>query len=134
MQALAVVFARDIGLVGVAYAYLAANGLTFVINWFIAIRLLRMRPAQPIAAVVRPAVASVLMYIAVTELQESIQSVALVPQLLLTILVGSLVFIATVLILWLVAGRPTGAETIAIGYAQKIPVIGRLANRMLPAS
>ena len=131
----AVAFAKMFGIVGVAYAYLLANGLTFVINIFIAVHLLQIPPRKAVVSVHRPLLSALIMYLVVERLQEYLMDqVALVWNLLLSISAGALSFAATLFVLWLVSSRPKGAETIVLEYSRRIPMIGKVAGWLLPGS
>lgn len=131
----AVILAQRVGIVGVAYAYLLANGTTFVINIFIAVKLIDIPPRRALASVIRPAIAAVMMYGVVDRMQDLLLGqVPLGINMLVSIFTGGVLFTAIVLTLWLLAGRPKGAETIAIEYGRKIPVVRSLASRLLPQS
>lgn len=131
----AVIFAQRIGIVGVAYAYLLANSTTFVINIFVAVRLIEIRPARALASVFRPIVAALLMYAVVDWMQDELAgAVPLAVNLLASMVSGGVLFASVVLFLWLISGRPRGAEVIAIEYARKVPFVRGLANRLLSKS
>lgn len=62
----------------------------------------------------RPVLGALLMYVTVWELHPSWLDVTLL-RLLWDVAVGGVTYVATVLLLWLLAGRPQGAETMCLG-------------------
>ena len=129
----AFIFADKFGIVGVAYAYLLANGSTFLINCVVAVRLLQIPPARLVASVLRPTIAAAAMYLAVAESQSVLKlHVPDVVNLLLSILCGAAVFVSVVTVLWITMGRPRGAETFILEHARRVPVLRRLARILAP--
>ena len=125
-------FAKEFGIIGVAYAYLFANGTTFVINVFVAIRLISIPPRKALGSVLRPSLAAVAMYVAVDYSQATLSgSVADIANMFIGIAVGGLVFVTLVMSMWLLGGRPKGAETFALDYMRKIGPLRPVANKLL---
>ena len=122
----------EMGILGVAYAYLIANGTTFVANIFIASRLLKIAIWRLGAAIIRPLISAVLMYVAVTWLKEQSFATSLLLELVLAAAFGALVFVVAELAFWSAVGRPAGAEQFVLDKARALPVVGPIANRLLP--
>jgi O-antigen/teichoic acid export membrane protein len=132
---LAIYLIHEIGIVGMAYAYLIANGLSFLVNCVVAVRVIGVKPMRLINSIVRPMLASFCMYASVRWLQGALPAdTPLIGALILCIVSGALVFAVVLLSLWLLSGRPEGAETIALNHARKIQGARALADALLPAT
>lgn len=128
---LAIILAESIGIIGIALAYLCANGTTFVINCFIAVRLMRISPSRAVDSIIRPSIAAALMYAIVASLQSLLlTSMSNLVTMLICALVGGIVYISVVLFLWVLSGRPQGAETFFIEHAERVPIVRRVAARL----
>jgi PST family polysaccharide transporter len=129
---LVVLVAPKGGIYSVAYAYLIANGASFVVNVFVASRLLDLTVLHLLATAIRPLLAALVMFGCVSAVKPVLAANAFLSvQLLSCMALGALVYISTVLLLWVSAGRPAGAETFVLETARRLPVVGRLSRLLL---
>ena len=103
-----------LGLEGVAAARLAVALAVFPLPILLLRRMTGLRVREVAAALVRPALASAVMALAVYGVSLVGESSALV-LLLSQVVVGMVVYAATIFMLWHGAGRPTGAEEFVMG-------------------
>jgi lipopolysaccharide exporter len=117
---------RTAGALGAAWVVTLTAMLTAAADFTLIRQLLRLSVRRLLAASWRPLGAATLMAFVVTQLQarwpaaESVAAWGVI--LAASIAVGAAVFVLTVVVLWLLAGRPRGAET----------HIGEAINRMTP--
>jgi hypothetical protein len=129
---LAIYLIYTIGIVGMAYAYLIANGLSFLVNCVIAVRVIGVNTARLINSVVRPLLASVCMYAGVRWLQGEIpMDIPLYIALPISVAAGAILFTTILLLLWIIWRRPDGAESFALNHARKVPGAKAIANILL---
>ena len=101
-------------LTGAAAAMLITVSVSVPVNFGMALMLLGLRPGAAIAVIWRPALAASAMYLAVrtafppyAAAGTSLENLGL---LLAAALLGATAYAATVAVLWLISGRPAGAE------------------------
>jgi lipopolysaccharide exporter len=103
-----------LGLVGAAWAYVAASSVVLPLQLGILQQVLRMSPMLWVKRIWRPVVAVLTMHFCVVELQIALEvpqtTGARILDLLFVILCGVVGYVGAALVLWLVAGRPNGPE------------------------
>lgn len=107
------------GPLGVAWAVLASAGISVVIGMHLALRRLEVPRMEYLRAIWRPLVAALVMYVIVDHLVATLSRPGELPSyvtLLLGVLAGMLSFAAVLLVLYVVAGRPPGAERTLLDY------------------
>ncbi len=106
------------GAIGAAWACLITGIINIPVYYFVMFRTLRLRLAKFLATVWRPIISSVIMYFVVrtvaTSLETELGSISALPYLLGIIALGAVVYTALISILWLAAGKPNGAEQVAL--------------------
>jgi lipopolysaccharide exporter len=111
------------GAVGVAVGYVVAQAIFMPINLAILCRVLRLRLAQYVRILYRPAIASAGMYFGVLLVEGELHAnpadgAALIPQLLLCIVVGAVLYVAILYVLWSLASKPNGPESQTLDILQ----------------
>jgi peptidoglycan biosynthesis protein MviN/MurJ (putative lipid II flippase) len=107
------------GLQGAAWAFLLSALVALPVNFAFITRYLDIRPWSYITFTWRPLAAAGLMYYIVrwvapfasTPVDSSLQALGPVAA---CILIGVSVYVGAIVMLWLICGRPTGAETAAL--------------------
>jgi PST family polysaccharide transporter len=103
------------GLVSAAWGLVGARTAAGIVNLFLVSRWLGLDPLVIIRSVWRSAVAAIAMLIAVRRVSSALGQPSSAPagiwQLFELVLLGILCYSAVVVVLWIVAGRPAGAET-----------------------
>jgi lipopolysaccharide exporter len=106
------------GILGVAYAELIASMGSLAMGYPVLFKTLKISISSYIRKIWRPLLAAGVMGLTVSSLvREATEgAVALAPgwQLAMLIPAGAAIYIATLAVLWLAAGRPIGAETVAL--------------------
>lgn len=124
MLAMLFLLAPHFGVVGVAYAEVAAFALSPLVGYPPLFRAMRISVRQYFAGFWRPAIASAVMGFGVAKTTELIGpgggSLATLPQLLAGVAVGVALYLALVSALWLLSGRPRGAEAFALSRAKML--------------
>ena len=115
MLVLLVLFTPTHGVIGVAYAVASLTSATVIADYLISCHLLRMSRLRFLAAVWRPVCAAASMSAAVLLFRSAVAEGGASSAEHLSLLVGSAVlgasvYVATVLALWVLAGRGDGAE------------------------
>jgi len=114
----------SLGVMGAAWAYLAAAGVTLPVQLGTLAWTLGMRPITWLQRVWRPAAAATAMHLALTQLQLTLgdpgSAGGRIGQVLLVVAGGALLYVAVVLVLWLLAGRPAGPERFALDRARGV--------------
>jgi len=106
--------AESAGALGAAYATLAVAVVSAALDFFLVNRVLRLSLSRLFAGCWRPVISVTLMVTAVTELQalwptsEALGNLSLM--LAAAVVVGGIVYSACGFTLWILAGRPRGAE------------------------
>jgi lipopolysaccharide exporter len=101
------------GAVGAAWAYLIVSTAFFPLFFSVVMRLLDIDVRSLVQALMRPAVSSGVMYVVVrlaARMAEPTSSAGQWAWLLAVVSVGGGTYIASVMILWLAASKPAGAE------------------------
>jgi O-antigen/teichoic acid export membrane protein len=98
------------GIVGAAYACLLTAVVVAPINLLICARLLGLPISRWAENVWRPLLAATAMYYVLSLLKDSLSGKSLWLTLGVCIAAGATVYVATLVILWILAGRPEGAE------------------------
>jgi O-antigen/teichoic acid export membrane protein len=114
---LAYFFSSSLGAVGLAWAYVCTVPFTMVATVAMLIRLLEMRFGEFLANLWRPAVATVVMFAVITTAFPADEAIpASVPlqigAMFAAIGLGAACYVAVVVALWLLSGKPAGAERI----------------------
>ena len=121
------------GAVGVAQAQLISSLIMLVPSFYFMRRLLDIHASDLLRALWRPTMACAGMWYAVTTMAEPVAALtgdgAIALQLLLLVLVGVVSYVAFVALLWLLSGRPGGAELYILDMLRR--VAGKLP--LLPA-
>lgn len=120
------------GAIGAAYAYGLTALVIVPVNYGAVCALLKL-PVWRIAAVTwRPLGASLLMSWAVRSLpmpDPSGHSLHLLPSLLLHVAVGAVIYVLALATLWLIAGRPAGAEQAILDFLRRKRIPSQHASR-----
>lgn len=110
-----------LGVVGIAYAELTAMVGAIILECFMLTRALSLPISSYLAGLWRPAIASMIMALAVLlarhELLAGPPAVGSLGQLLIAVPVGVLTYAGALLVLWVLAGRPAGAESLLLERA-----------------
>ncbi len=110
------------GVVGIAYAMAGMTGLMTIVDYALAPRLLGIAAGRFLAVVWRPAVAALAMVAAVWMLRTAVGPADDLAghawSLIRATLLGSIVYVICVLGLWIVGGRPDGAEQWLVALAK----------------
>jgi O-antigen/teichoic acid export membrane protein len=123
------------GLIGVAYAELIAGGLCALLSLPFPFVRLRIAPWIFVARIWRVLAASLVLELVVKALLAEPLVVQAAPflQLAVAIPVGFVSYVAAMLLLWVLCGRPAGAEAmilrIATEYVQRLAMPFNAANR-----
>lgn len=125
------------GALGAAYAFLVVGILTVICDFTLVVRLLHLSILRILAGWWRPSLAVFAMVTAVYEVQigwPTSQSLGdLTVMLLAAVVVGAIVYSVCELSLWLMAGRPRGAESQLIAAVRmNVERFGKLPIRMEP--
>jgi hypothetical protein len=108
------------GPLGAAWSFAIAAGTALPLQLLLLRLALKLTVNRWIAEVWRPVVAVAVMYLVVTILLSRLAPVASAVagtlQLLATAAGGAVCFVAIVMLLWLLNGRPDGAETTVLRY------------------
>ena len=111
------------GLTGAAVARLVTAAIMLPLALGVILKTLQLSPARLLGALWRPAAASILLFVVVDAFSRAAPNGASTPALALRLLsavaLGVATYLLSVLILWLVAGRPEGAESSALNAAQQ---------------
>jgi len=113
------------GVIGASWAYLIANSILLVANYGLMFRTLGLPLGHFLDKMWRPPLAAVIMYVTVDRLVKHLVS-SEVPQtfqLALAVVVGVVVYVGLVFGLWLLSGRPAGAERAVLKQVRA--VVGR---------
>lgn len=112
------------GMIGAAWAFVISALIALPVNFVIITRFLGLRLLDLVSAVWRPLVSATLMYLVVrfggpasNNLTSSLD--ALLP-LIGAVLLGVVVYVTSSAVLWLLAGKPAGAESWLLEQAQEI--------------
>jgi len=131
----AILLSLRFGIEGVAYAYVAANGASFTVSIFVATKVLGVRLRDLASAVIRPLASALVMLVAISELREHLTSASgQLPILLACVCTGAFVYVASIILIWTLIGRPNGAESFLLEKASRLPLVGTLALRLAPSS
>jgi O-antigen/teichoic acid export membrane protein len=108
------------GIVGVAYAELGASALMLMVSYPVLFRVLALRSGPYVATLWRPLLAATAMAVAVSVVVRELANGAVgsnpLVQLLVGVPCGIVVYGVGLLILWVAAGKPRGAETYILEY------------------
>jgi lipopolysaccharide exporter len=107
------------GLNGAALAYLITALIMIPASLGVVLRMLSIRVGAFIREVWRPVVAAAAMYLGVWRLLRAFTSphttLEALPQLIAAVALGAGIYLGGVLVLWLICGKPAGAESTVIG-------------------
>jgi O-antigen/teichoic acid export membrane protein len=121
----------DMGVMGAAWAYLVAAGVTLPVQLGMLGWSLSMPPIHWLRRVWRPVVAAGAMHIALTWQQRSLpeppSGIGMAGQLALVVASGAACYVAIVLGLWFLAGRPAGPERYLLDRARNFLAARRAA-------
>lgn len=121
------------GTAGAAWALVLSAVVTCAVNFGLLHRHLQVSIAGLFTGLWRPLVAAGGMAGVLTAvknrwpMQEGL--IAILPQVAALVAVGAMAYVALVLALWVLSGRPQGAETRALGMARELGVRLRLVDR-----
>lgn len=105
----------EFGLMGVVYSGFLSLCVVLILIFAVMKRQVGLTVANVLGLVTRPAIAALLMYLALDAVfprggdEQGLTAQTL--EMGLSVLLGVLVYLATIALLWFVAGRPEGAET-----------------------
>lgn len=106
------------GVVGIAYAELAATASSVVLECALLSRALRFPMRSYLGGLWRPAIAATLMAVVVSTVRHELtvgeRLTSSLLQVAVSIPVGAAVYAAALLFLWILAGRPRGAEALIL--------------------
>ena len=128
-------FATRHGTVAVAYALAAMSGIMLVADYTLSARVLHIDVSRLVAATWRPVAASLAMVVAVGLLRGAMPPASgmrgHLASLALSAAVGATVYVASVLALWIAAGRLPGAERrlLATLHDLRLRILGNAAGR-----
>ena len=109
---------REYGIQGAALAFLGSSLFLAPLNFAIMFKTIELRTLTFFRELWRAAVGAAVMYFTtryvVTALIDSAHGIATLAHLLLAVLFGVVVYSATVALLWLLSGRPAGAESFVL--------------------
>lgn len=115
------------GLMGAAWAYVAAAVITLPVGFYFITRYLGLSPVTYIARLWRPLCGAALMYVGIRALGPPLPGLMTLPaaqsarSLAICIVIGAPLYISAVLLLWLACGQPQGsAETWVLGKVKAI--------------
>ncbi len=115
---LLLVFSRQWGMIGAAWAILAAALINLPVYYAAMFRTLKLKMPQFLAVIWRPVAGSAVMYGVLNYglglLTSSQLAIPSLISLLAAVMLGVLVYTVIVLLLWIVSGRPRGAESFAL--------------------
>ena len=125
---LVTIFTQQFGVVGAAYGWLTAALLNVPLFYTVMLRTIRVPIRAFIATVWRPAVACVIMFLAIrwglANYAVLTDSVRAIPTLLIAVAGGFAVYVALIMSLWYLSGRPVGAERELLDkVASRIPFL-----------
>ncbi|MBM4196049.1 MAG: lipopolysaccharide biosynthesis protein [Gammaproteobacteria bacterium] len=116
-------FVREIGIEGAAWGYIAAACVSLPLQLGILRWAMDLSPALWWRRIWRPVLACAAMHLVIVQLQATAgdlhPGLAGLAQLFGFVLAGGATYVATVLFLWAMAGRPSGAEALAIQQLRK---------------
>jgi O-antigen/teichoic acid export membrane protein len=117
------VFTDRDGIAGAATAYLASGILSMPLAMYLAARELDVGMLRSVRVLWRPVAASAAMYMALDRLRPSLDSGAgagaMGSHLLAAVSAGAVFFVFVSVTLWLLAGRPDGAERHVLDYCRR---------------
>ena len=139
LLALLAIVAPSHGVVGVAYAVAGVSSALVVVDYLLSSRLLGIDVRRFLAVVWRPVTASIAMCAAVMLLRAGFAPASDLPghawSLARSAMLGTLVYVACVLGLWIVAGRRDGAERrILFSDGKRPPALVRRADAEPPGN
>ena len=116
--------AHRYGALGAACAHLTASGIFLPITFYLICRTLDLRVRLMVASTWRPVIASALMYAVVYMARPQIdpaETASLVALRWLAVLVplGAVSYVAAMLALWFLAGRPDGGEAMILRFLER---------------
>ena len=114
---LMLVFSQVLGVVGIAYAELSATVGSIIVECMLLSRVLRLPMRSYLAGLWRPVVAATFMVFVVTVVRHELSGgspTGSLMQLAVAVPIGLAVYTSTLLLLWMVVGRPRGAEALII--------------------
>ena len=112
-----------LGLPGAAYAALTASVLCTPVYLWQVKRTVGILPSEFLRAVIRPVAAAMAMALVVRlivpEWNEQMASMTALAWLIAGVLIGVMTYVGVMLFLWLLAGRPDGAERVVLAQARQ---------------
>jgi PST family polysaccharide transporter len=106
------------GAAGAAWAMLATAAVMFAVNVFFVTRTLGLAPTDLFGVTHRPVIAVLAMMVAVWSLDAMLlpgpEAIGALLHLTAATLTGAAVYVSTLLAIWTLAGRPSGAERHAL--------------------
>lgn len=122
-------------LFGALIGHTLSSLLNALLNMQLVARIIDLSLMQQMKQIWRPAMAGTLMALcvagALARLPEQSELVGQIAMLIGAVVAGGVLYVGIVALLWLIAGRPAGAETEAVDTARK--VLGRLRSPGAPA-
>jgi len=116
------VLCREYGVIGAAYAYLASDAMSALINFVVLIKILGVTMRQILRVLWRPVLSSALMFVIVrivTPLPlEPFDNLTGLIDLLTAVVSGVIAYVSCLYALWTLSARPVGAESLFLGFVQ----------------
>jgi lipopolysaccharide exporter len=108
------------GIRGAAIAYLGTALITSPINYYFVLQALQLRVSSLQAALWRPLTAALVMAGAIWMMRRQFwsRSPETLGALLAEVAIGAITYTAILVALWIVSGRPAGAERLAVAYVE----------------
>lgn len=124
----AIIFGRYFGIDGVAAARLAVALIFVPILFYSVMQVIPVTAGQILERVWRPLVAAAAMA-AAFRIFDDVEITFAVGRLMCEVVFGAAIFVVSLLTLWLIAGRPSGAEEMCL--VQSTRVFRRLSSRLV---
>jgi lipopolysaccharide exporter len=112
------------GAIGAAGAIVTAGLISLPVSLVLIVRHVGLRLQDLLGVIWRPLIASIIMYFSMEVLRPAAgwtytSSAGALPALAVEVLGGALVYVTSLYILWILSGRPLGAEQWVLGYLQR---------------
>jgi O-antigen/teichoic acid export membrane protein len=117
---LIIISAHSLGVIGVAYAHAACMSVSFVVSTVVLLHNLRASARQFLAQLSRPLAAALIMYGVIALVAARLESDGVSSHAALLCIgtaVGATTFVSMLLLIWFLAGRPAGAESMLLHRA-----------------
>lgn len=120
---LTIILAKKNGAIGAAAAYLIAELITAPLNFLIVSRTLKLNVMRIFRVQFRPVLSGLLMFLILRSLVNLLPELVSIPQLLasvfILVVIGMSSYFLILAVLWNLAGKPPGAEELALNSARE---------------